>query len=1381
MKFKNKSFLKVAALSLVAAFSFGLSISCFANRNGAIQSKAAFENGMFEESNHELSFSYYEPGETIVTRTTQEAVNGFVTERGTFAIEMSVWGTTSGDAPEAELERGTIEFINGYYLESDPAATGIYGTIVAYPNNVPGLVSSDEYLIDVQVQPSNMNPTYTPGWNYNGTTFILVSENGTEDSALDHVALHLQQNETIDLYYTYSGGMECFTATGAWYYEEDHLVTGTFENFGFLEIDIGDALVIPEETEDPIDYRLDSWNYDPNTKKLMWYAEGCDPEETTPSAFRINSDGSITVHYVNSGNHNYDPSDPVIFTGGDYDQDANTVTGTPDVSYYNLSTHALSSESIEVTMYDLVPEHGVQGITLNKESERIAPGSSFQLTATVFPENAVGTFEWLSDDTDVANVTQDGLVTGISQGSTSIRYVDTDTQLNGVCQVTVAGLAETFRVINGSEIVEELELYENTNLQLEILPYPEENVCEVTWSTSNPSVFLVDENGLISAVSAGTAELQVTDVHEVADSITIPVTVLQSSSPDVLLAIHGPDGLIGDEYSITYAEELQLGAVVDPEDADVKLVWASENESIAKFDESIEGLLCPTGVTGTTVITLTDTNSSASISFTLEVVEPETIQFLELRYNGSTLSSLQQEINTVFSLTPYYEPLNVPVNFEWESSSPSCATVDSDGVITCRASGTTIITCTETRSGLSFTCTLTVVLPSGLYYDAANNAFKFNDTTAYRLEMYRNTYFRSSSGEEDTAYIQYSLINEDTGEETSIQNVYLRETQLIETSDAYYISGSWVEANGYTRSTPQYVELIYEEKPTVYLEGFNFDEETHKFKQAYGSKEEEILSITENRAVYEDGTVSVYFSGTDAVLVMTECEIVRNPDELNRFEITGYYSNSDEPVTFFLRATIQEIEGWSDEPVTLYEITFDPNGGVGEMSPIQVEKGYNDVPPCDFTREGYSFAGWAVGSPDGTVINPDESVYVDNNYTLYALWTEDVKPVPAADPIKEETIEEINYAMDSINLSGDQIDQINNKIIENQEYISDDTGNVIYEALLGTTINYEEPEIAEAQKELVVTVVETAVEVDAGKATDIQQAQTIDKALPDNANFSVESEIDEFYARQMYELFGGQSPTKLKTRAGVPTYSIDTDTKGKSGQEAVDYLADEKALYGNMVDFVDTGVDHMGKAALKLRKCSGESVTVQVKSYVTVVKVSSYREFDKEAADKEFVEAIYKAILLSMQNEVISILEKEHKPSGNAEKEAQYNKELEAVKDIETFEIMVAEVLRQKYNSIVEIDKQIADVEEFMPVYWEIFTAWALDTPSEHGITLEELTTATIEQSTGRAKAFTVNSHLTAGEWGFIAGIAGGMALIITASAVIPTLLKKKREKEGIR
>ena len=546
-----------------------------------------------------------------------------------------------------------------------------------------------------------------------------------------------------------------------------------------------------------------------------------------------------------------------------------------------------------------------------------------------------------------------------------------------------------------------------------------------------------------------------------------------------------------------------------------------------------------------------------------------------------------------------------------------------------------------------------------------------------------------------------------------------------------------------------------------------------------------------------------------------------------------------------------------------FTISFDANGGTGEMSPMDYEKGYQDVPGCAFVRDGYTFAGWAVDSPtSGTVIQAGQSVYVDSDHTLYATWVEGTPeyqivlkeneivlyvddtyiveysilpegtelglvwsvanervcqviedgmiaglsvgttvvtvrdennttstsftvyvverptPVQPTNPIKEETIEDINYALELKGLNQEQVEQINDIITENQEYVSDEAGDIIYQALLGTTITSTDPDVAEAQRDLVVTVVETGVQVDAGKATSISDAQEIDKALPETASFSVEGEIEEFYQRQMAELFSVDKPSRAHTRAGAVTYAIDTSTGDREGAEAVDYLANEQALYGKMVDFVDTSVEHMGKSALKLRVCSGESVVVEVKSYVSIVKVSSFRDFDQEAADKEFVETVYKAILLSMQNEVISILERDHKKSSNAEKEAQYQKELEAVKDYETFEIMVTEVLRQKYVALT--GEQIDDVEAFHEIYWEIFTAWALDKPSPYAITLEELTQTTIDESTSRANAFSVNADLTTGEWVYIGCIAGGVALIIAGFAVVPNILKKKRAKEGI-
>ena len=719
--------------------------------------------------------------------------------------------------------------------------------------------------------------------------------------------------------------------------------------------------------------------------------------------------------------------------------------------------------------------------------------------------------------------------------------------------------------------------------------------------------------------------------------------------------------------------------------------------------------------------------------------------------------------------------------------------------------------------------------------------------------------------------------------------VYVNERQ----SETYEFEIIFVANNG--TSETQIDPFTLPESSTTYdlpsIEQIGFTREGYSFVGWSYSSDGEVLT---EAPVIQSGTTTTFyaiwelvgpryqytvtFDGNGATSGSTD-PIILSGDDYSQtiiFPVCGYEREGyifagwgfTPEATIMIFQPGQERDITSDTTVyaiwtELFTISFDANGGEGTMDNITIPKGNASMPECGFTREGYSFAGWAVGSPTGDVYPVGASVYVSANYVLFATWeaitpiteieisvaesevvlyvddsyivqytvtpedaageliwrVEDEKvaaviedgmlvglsvgsttvtisdrsgntsvsfvvyvvekpvPVQPENPISEETIENISNAMDNMELSEEQTEKIQNVISENQEYISDEAGDIIYQALLGTTISSDDPVVAEAQKELVVAVVEAGVAVDAGKATNISGAQTIDKALPENANFSVEGEIQEFYERQMAELFGGEKPTRSLSRAGTPTHGIDTDTKGKEGQEAVDYLANEQLLYKKMGDFVESGVDHMGKAALKLRKCSGEAVTVQVKSYVTRVKVSSFREFDKEAADKEFVEAAYKAILLSMQNEVISILEKEHKPSNNAEKEAQYTKELEAVKDIESFEIMVTEVLRQKYVALT--GENIEDVDAFHPIYWEIFSAWALDKPSPYPITLEELTQTTIEQSTTRARAFTINSDLTGGEWGFIAGIIAGSAVIITAAAVIPTVLKKKRAKEG--
>ena len=83
---------------------------------------------------------------------------------------------------------------------------------------------------------------------------------------------------------------------------------------------------------------------------------------------------------------------------------------------------------------------------------------------------------------------------------------------------------------------------------------------------------------------------------------------------------------------------------------------------------------------------------------------------------------------------------------------------------------------------------------------------------------------------------------------------------------------------------------------------------------------------------------------------------------------------------------------------TTYTVTFNANGGAGEMFPQTFTSGKEKALNLNFfTKEGYTFAGWAT-SADGDVVYTDgETIKVSKSMTLYAVW-ESNEPVDPEQP-----------------------------------------------------------------------------------------------------------------------------------------------------------------------------------------------------------------------------------------------------------------------------------------------------------------------------------------------------------------------------------------------
>lgn len=83
---------------------------------------------------------------------------------------------------------------------------------------------------------------------------------------------------------------------------------------------------------------------------------------------------------------------------------------------------------------------------------------------------------------------------------------------------------------------------------------------------------------------------------------------------------------------------------------------------------------------------------------------------------------------------------------------------------------------------------------------------------------------------------------------------------------------------------------------------------------------------------------------------------------------------------------------WSAEKIT---ITFNANGGSGEMQSVDVDLGQSvTIPSNTFTKEGYKFLGWATEEGGEVVYTDGQTITLQADTTLFAVWEKIATPEP---------------------------------------------------------------------------------------------------------------------------------------------------------------------------------------------------------------------------------------------------------------------------------------------------------------------------------------------------------------------------------------------------
>ena len=146
-----------------------------------------------------------------------------------------------------------------------------------------------------------------------------------------------------------------------------------------------------------------------------------------------------------------------------------------------------------------------QSVSFAVKEQYLELGETFKIKATVKPKNTTNKkLRWTTSDSDVAIVSEKGIVTPVSVGQATIKAaVEEKTSVYTTCDIYV--VEEMIHPRSATLDLEEVTIKrgESTYLNATIYPLNSSNQT-ITWSTNNDNVF-VDTHGRITGIHEGTS------------------------------------------------------------------------------------------------------------------------------------------------------------------------------------------------------------------------------------------------------------------------------------------------------------------------------------------------------------------------------------------------------------------------------------------------------------------------------------------------------------------------------------------------------------------------------------------------------------------------------------------------------------------------------------------------------------------------------------------------------------------------------------------------------------------------------------------------------------------------------------------------------------
>ena len=272
-------------------------------------------------------------------------------------------------------------------------------------------------------------------------------------------------------------------------------------------------------------------------------------------------------------------------------------------------------------------------INLSKEHEVVEIGKTIQLVAGFSPSDAPNkAHTWTSEDPQIATVDETGKVEGVSVGTTKITVTALANKATATCEIEVVDkiIAVTSVTLNSKE--ETISIGSTTQLTATVSPTTATDQ-NVVWTSSNNSVAIVNEDGLVKGLSVGSANITASAGGE---SAVCAVTVTEKSVDfsNVKFTMQADDSLL-------------VSGTVKPIGVNVSEIGVCFSTETTPTIEHNKHVLTTTGLTVNSEIS--DLNRNTSYYARMYAKGDGSVY-----YGSSVVVKIPEELTTQFKLVENY-------------------------------------------------------------------------------------------------------------------------------------------------------------------------------------------------------------------------------------------------------------------------------------------------------------------------------------------------------------------------------------------------------------------------------------------------------------------------------------------------------------------------------------------------------------------------------------------------------------------------------------------------------------------------------------------------------------------------------------------------------